>query len=214
MPSRYHSTVAGLSPRHCWRTTCFGPRGGVAPISGAEGKPSCRERVFSVDWGIVFGATGMTVGLLSLVYARTQALHAQRQADAAQLATALELQRAMAERIYQARMDIVSNPEVAKEYLDSSPTLRELYGDHALEVAAIVRNAIDGLQDMYFLRKQGIVQDHQWQNWTSSFVPISRMPLTRLIYDNAVARGALDAQFAEFLLPVFDGETLADPKVS
>jgi hypothetical protein len=167
-----------------------------------------------VDWGIVFGVTGMTIGSLSLVYSRTQAVHAQRQADAAQLATALELQRAMAERIYQARMDIVTNPAVAKEYLDSNPQMRELYGDHALAGAAIVRNAIDGLQDMYFLRKQGIVQDHQWQNWTSSFVPIARMPLTRSIYDNAFARGALDDQFAAFLLPVFDGKTLADPKVS
>jgi hypothetical protein len=45
-------------------------------------------------------------------------------------------------------------------------------------------------------------------------VPISRMPLTRSIYDNAVSRGALDAQFAAFLRPIFDGKTLADPKVS
>jgi hypothetical protein len=67
---------------------------------------------------------------------------------------------------------------------------------------------------MYFLRKQGIVQYHQWQNLASSFVPIARMPLTRLIYDNAVARGALDTQFAAFLLPVVDGKTVADPKVS
>ncbi|MGA8576134.1 MAG: hypothetical protein WB609_10720 [Candidatus Cybelea sp.] len=117
-----------------------------------------------MDWGIVFGVTGMTIGLLSLVYARTLAAHAQRQADAAQLATALELQRAMAERIYQARMDLVTNPEVAKEYAESNPHLRELYGDRGtLAGVAIVRNAIDGLQDMYFLRKQGIVQDHQWR---------------------------------------------------
>ncbi|MEO7202638.1 MAG: hypothetical protein ABI431_07380 [Candidatus Tumulicola sp.] len=154
----------------------------------------------------------MTVGLLSLVYARTQAVHAQRQADAAQLATALELQRAMAERMYQARMDLVTSPEVAKEYVESNPHLHEIYGNGTLAAVAIVRNAIDGLQDIYFLRKQGIVQDHQWKNWTSSFVPIARMPLTRTIYDNAVARGALDAQFAAFLLPVFDGEALGDPK--
>jgi hypothetical protein len=123
---------------------------------GPEGNPSCRERVFSVDWGIVFGATGMTIGLLSLVYSRTQAVHAQRQADAAQLATALELQRAMAERIYQARMDLVTNPDVAKEYADANPHLHDLYGDHgSLTGVAIVRNAIDGLQDIYFCESKG-----------------------------------------------------------
>lgn len=166
-----------------------------------------------MDLGIVFGVTGMTVGLLSLVYARTQAVHAQRQADAAQLATALELQGAMAERIYQARMDLVTNPDVAKEYFESNPHVHEILGSHGtLPGLAIVRNAIDALQDIYFLRKQGIVQDHQWTNWTSSFVPIARMPLTRSVYENAVARGALDAGFATFLLPVFDGKTLGDPK--
>ena len=166
-----------------------------------------------MDLGIVFGVTGMTVGLLSLVYARTQAVHAKRQADASQLATALELQRAMAERIYQARMDLVTNPEVAREYAESNPHVRDICaGDGTLTGFAIVRNAIDGLQDIYFLRKQGIVQDHQWKNWTTSFVPIARMPLTRSIYDNAVARDALDARFAAFLLPVFDGKTLGDPK--
>jgi hypothetical protein len=166
-----------------------------------------------MDLGIVFGVTGMTVGLLSLVYARTQAVHARRQADAAQLATALELQRAMAERIYQARMDLVTNPDVAKEYIDANPQLHAIYAKSGtLTGVAIIRNAIDALQDIYFLRKQGIVLDHQWANWTSSFVPIARMGLARSIYDNAVARGALDARFAAFLLPVFDGKMLDDPK--
>lgn len=46
----------------------------------------------SVDWGVVFGLTGVAVGSLSLLYARTQAIHARRQADAANLATTLQLQ--------------------------------------------------------------------------------------------------------------------------
>jgi hypothetical protein len=54
----------------------------------------------------------MAVGMLSLVYARTQALHARRQADAAHLATTLEVQQAMAERMYQARLNLTSNPGI------------------------------------------------------------------------------------------------------
>jgi hypothetical protein len=166
-----------------------------------------------MDLGVVFGITGMGIGLLSLLYARTQAVHVQRQADAAQLATTLELQSGMASQIYQARMDLVRDPGTAKEYLDANPQLREAFPDgSSLSSVAIVRNAIDGLQDIYFLRKRGIVQDHQWQNWTSSFIPIGRMPLTRKIYDNAVQRNALDPEFAAFFLPVLDGRPLGDPK--
>lgn len=166
-----------------------------------------------MDWGVVLGLSGIGVGLLSLVYARTQALNARRQADAAHLASTLEVQRAMADRIYQARMDLARNPEAAQLYLDANPGLREVFADGtSLETAIIVRNMLDGLQDMYFLRKRSIVGDHHWQNWVAALGPVARIPLARKILDNAVERNAIDGEFATFVRPLFEGGTLVDPK--
>lgn len=166
-----------------------------------------------MDWGVVFGLGGMTVGLLSLVYARTQALNARRQADASHLASTLEVQRAMADRIYQVRMDLARSPEAAELYLDANPALREAFADGtSLESAVIIRNMLDGLQDMYFLRKQSIVGDHHWQNWVAALGPVARISLARKIFDNAVEREAIDPEFAAFVQPLFEGGALLDPK--
>jgi hypothetical protein len=156
----------------------------------------------------------MAVGMLSLVYARTQALHSRRQADAAILATTLEVQQTMAERMYQARMNLIRNPATMALYLEANPEMRELYPDVAtIESTVAVRNIIDDLQDMYFLRKMAIVGDHFWRNWMASFAPIARMPITRAVFDNAVERSAIEPEFASFLRPIFESQPLADPKV-
>lgn len=166
-----------------------------------------------IDWGITFGLAGLAVALLSLVYARTQAVHAQRQADAAQLAATLDLQRAMADRIYRTSMDLVSKPDIMTLYLQANPSIREVYPDAAtFESALVVFNLIEGLQDMYFLRKSSIVEDHHWRTWMGAFAPVARMPITRKIYDNAVTRELIDPEFAIFLRPIFDGRSLTDPK--
>lgn len=169
----------------------------------------------TADWGIVFGLTGIGVGLLSLVYARTQAIHARRQADAAYVATSLQLQREMSDRINKARMELMRDPAAAKMYLAAIPELARLVPEGSdLDTIVMIRNAIDGLQDMYFLRKRSIVDGHHWRSWTSSFAVIVRMPIARPIFDNAVARDALDPEFVAFLRPLFDGQLLADPRDS
>jgi hypothetical protein len=167
-----------------------------------------------VDWGVIFGVTGLCVGLLSLVYARTQALHARRQADAANMATALQLQREMSDRIFQHRMALIRDPGIAKMYYENVPGLSEALEDGKVMLESVVhiRNAIDGLQDVYFLRKRGIVEEYHWRHWASAFNVIGRAPTFRLVYENAVARNALDPEFAAYLRPLIDGRPLADPK--
>jgi hypothetical protein len=157
----------------------------------------------------------MAIGMLSIVYARTQALHARRQADAAHLATTLEVQQAMAKRMYQTRLNLTSNPGIMAMYLEANPEMRELYPDVAsVESTVVVRNIIDALQDMYFLRKMAIVDDHFWRNWMASFVPVARMPITRAVFDNAVERAAIEPEFASFLQPIFESRPLVDPKLA
>jgi hypothetical protein len=168
----------------------------------------------TVDWGVVFGLTGVAVGLFSLVYARTQAINARRQADAAHMATALQLQREMSDRVFQHRMALIRDPIVAKLYYENIPGLVEALSDGtaALESLVTIRNAIDGLQDVYFLRKRGIIEEYHWRSWASAFNVIARVPMFRLVYENAVARNALDPEFATYLRPLLDGTPLADPK--
>lgn len=166
-----------------------------------------------IDWGVVFGLTGLAVGLGSLVYARTQAINARRQADAAHLASTLQVQQEMTDRIHRARMDLMQDTVVGKMYLDAIPQLKELLpAETSLQAVINVRNTIDGLQDAFFLRRRSIVEDHHWRAWSAHFVPISRLPITRPIFDSAVSRGALHPEFAAFLQPIFDGEPLVDPK--
>jgi hypothetical protein len=168
----------------------------------------------TVDWGLVFGLTGVAVGGASLLYARTQAIHARRQADAANLATTLQLQREMSDRIFQHRMALIRDPLIAKMYYENIPNLPEIAREdgHTLESLVTIRNAMDGLQDMYFLRKRGIVEKYHWRHWAAAFSVVARAPITRLVYDNGIARDVWEPEFVKFLAPLFDGQPLADPK--
>lgn len=168
----------------------------------------------TVDWGIVFGLTGVAVGSVSLLYARTQAIHARRQADAANLATTLQLQREMSDRIFQHRMALIHDPLIAKIYYENIPNLPETTREdgHTLESLVTIRNAMDGLQDMYFLRKRGIVEKYHWRHWTAAFSVVARAPIARMVYDNGIARDVWDPEFVKFLEPLFDGKPLADPR--
>ncbi|HKE37859.1 MAG TPA: hypothetical protein VKB39_10505 [Candidatus Baltobacteraceae bacterium] len=169
----------------------------------------------NVDWGVVFGLTGVACGLGSIVYARTQSIHARRQADAANVATTLQLQREMSDRIFQHRMALVQDPIVAKVYYKALPALPEAGAEDGVVLASLVtmRNAIDGLQDMYFLRRRGVVERYHWRHWTSVFNTVSQAPTMRLVYDHGVEHNVWEPEFVEFLRPVFDGQPLADPKV-
>ena len=117
----------------------------------------------------------------------------------------------MTEKIYQLRMDLVTHPALKAEYTKANPRLSEIYGDVPLEAIAILRNAIDGFQDIYFLRKKGIVQRHQWLNWSTSMVNVVRIPMTRQLFNLGMQRGAFDPEFVEFVAPLFETGELPDP---
>ena len=165
-----------------------------------------------MDLGVVLGLSGIVIALISLVYTRTLALNARRQAEAAHRIATIEIQNAMLQRVIDIRTQLVNSPVALKEYLDANPAMRELYRDpEYLKSTIFVRNGIDGLQDIYFLRKRSLVDDHHWRTWVSSFVPIASMPLTRAIFDNAVSRQALEPEFETFFRSVLGGKPPADP---
>ena len=165
-----------------------------------------------MDLGIIFGLSGMAVGVLSLAYARTQAVHIRRQADAANQATTIEIQNAMMDRLFEIRNQLMNSPIAIEEYLKANPGLRELYHDpEYLKSTIMVRNAIDALQDLYFLRKQSLMADHHWRNWMAAFGAITRMPLTRAIFENGVSRDSFEPEFVAFFRQLLDGGTVPDP---
>lgn len=178
-------------------------------------RPVALERsLVTVDWGVVFGLTGVAVGCGSLIYARTMAIHARRQADATHLATTLQLQREMSDRLFQHRAALIRDPSVAQAYYEAVPHFAKVLdeGSVSIESITMIRNAIDGLQDVYILRKRGIVEDYHWRAWASAFIVLGRTPLMRIVYDASIARNGLDPEFAEFFKPLLDGHPLPDPK--
>jgi hypothetical protein len=166
-----------------------------------------------MDLGLIFGLVGFVTAVLSALYARAQAVEARRQAEAAHLAAAIELNRSMNEHMLQARMGIIRSPLLMREYVAVNPALAAIYGDQEKAEAFIhLRNFLDGFQDMYFLRKQGILLDHQWRQWKAALAPAARMPTFKVIYENAVQRQAVEPEFAAFVQPLFEGKELGDPK--
>ncbi len=166
----------------------------------------------ATNWGVVFGLIGIGISLISVIYARTQAIHARRQADTSYVATSLQLQREMSDRIYKTRTDLMRDPIAANMYVAEIPELANLVGDASrLNTLVTIRNAIDGLQDMYFMRKRSIIDDHHWRNWITSFVVLARMPVTRALFDSAVSREALEPEFVAFVQPLFEGRLPDDP---
>ena len=166
-----------------------------------------------MDLGFIFGFLGFATAVLSAIYSRAQAAEARRQAEAAHLEAAVELNRAMNEQMLQSRMGLVNNPMLAREYLEANPAIGAVYGDvEGLAAHIQLRNLIDSFQDIYFLRKRGIAEDHHWRQWTSALLPVSRMASFRAVFDSCVQRAAIEEEFAAFMNVLFEGKPPVDPR--
>lgn len=166
-----------------------------------------------IDVALALGATGTLLGLGSLLYARTQATATRRQADEAKRYNTVEINRAVVQSVLEARNMIISDERFGAEYLASNPTLAATFGTTAdLKTAIRMRNVIDGFHDAWYLRRAGIVDDHHWRYWTAAMPPFARMPTVQKLFENAAARGAFEADFAEaFRNDVADGN-VPDPR--
>jgi hypothetical protein len=165
-----------------------------------------------MDLGTIFGLLGFVTAVLSAIYSRTQAVEARRQAEAAHASMAVDLSRSLNEQMLQSREGLVTNALLAREYLEANPVIAAMCPNPAaLEAFVTVRNVIDTLQDMYFLRKEGVASSHQWRHWTSPLVPIARMPTFRTAFENAARGKAIDPEFAEWIAPLLDGKVPGDP---
>ncbi|MHB8606040.1 MAG: hypothetical protein ACYDCK_12380 [Thermoplasmatota archaeon] len=166
-----------------------------------------------LDWGVVFGLTGIAVGASSLVYARAQAKAARGQETAAMRAALIEVNEALRARTIDNRSRIAHVPALIQEYARSNPTIgRDADAVGGLESFRVLRDLLDHMEDVYMLRAQGVAADHTWHGWIVGFTGITRMPSFRAVFESAAERGAFDPKFREFLREWLDGRPPRDPK--
>jgi hypothetical protein len=156
-----------------------------------------------VDYGVVFGLAGLIAGLGSVVYARSSASAARRQAEESARVALVEISRDLNERVVAARGDIVGDPVLWEEFRAANPDLAQLYAEARPTI--LMRNYIDLSQDVFILRKRGIVQDHHWRNWAGSLLVNSRLPTFRRVLENTSQRKLLEPDYEAFLRGLLEG---------
>ena len=161
----------------------------------------------SIDAGILTGAAGAVLAMISLIYARSQA-HAQRrqveemqrQTDELRKAQHFETSHALMKDAIAARQAWVAHfrqewaPPTLKTPLERP--LELLDGDW--EVLFRVRTYVEQLQEMFFARKADLVADDHWRamHWLvrGFFGP----EIDRIIFDSFVEMGWVTPEFANF----------------
>jgi hypothetical protein len=160
-----------------------------------------------MDLGTVFGLVGLLVALMSLVYVRTQAEASRLQAEAtaeqtriARRIAALEVSLRLADRTFDVRREMMAEPAVIEAYWRANPQLEETHARAGgIGAVMMIRRMLDSTQDIYLLRKEGIVTDAHWRNWIAALRPFMKMPEVRAILDNAVERQVFDDEYVAFL---------------
>lgn len=165
-----------------------------------------------VDYGVVFGVSGLLAALVSILYSHAQVGAARRQAEAEWRLARLEIGNAFFDRVRHARTRIVATPVVARQYVEANPQIGEVASAlGGLEGLAVLRDFLDATQEVFFLRRAGFIEDYDWRVWVTSAIPISRMPALQLVFANASERGALEPDFVAFFRPLVSGGVPDDP---
>ncbi len=82
----------------------------------------------------------------------------------------------------------------------------------AAEAQRQSESAMDTMQDVYFLRKDGCVTDQYWHVWTKTFFRFyAKMPTFLQVFEFAADEGLVHPEFVAFFRSAIDGETLPDP---
>jgi len=157
----------------------------------------------------------------SAVYFRSQARSANMQAEEAhrqsEHADRLALMHSnleMYSRFRETRNQFLRFPNLLQEWRETQPRFAEMFDTcGGLENFIAVREAMDTMQDVYFLRKEGIVTDQYWHVWTNTFFRFyAKMPTFLKVFEFAAEEGLLHPEFAAFFLPVTRGAPLSDPR--
>ena len=119
-------------------------------------------------------------------------------------------------RFRETRNQFLRFPNLQREWRETQPSFDEIFDAcGGLENFIAVREAMDTMQDVYFLRKDGVVTDQYWHVWTSTFFRFyAKMPTFLRVFDFAVEEGLLHPEFANVYRVSIGGGVLADPAVA
>src|SRR6266487_1279571 len=151
-------------------------------------------------YGVALGAAGCVASAASAVYFRSQAHAAHRQSDVADRVAMMESNLQMYARFRETRNQFLRFPNLQKEWRETQPSFAEIFDAcGGLDNFIAVREAMDTMQDVYFLRKDGVVTDQYWHVWTRTFFRFyAKMPTFLRVFDFATEEGLLHPEFVSF----------------
>jgi len=166
--------------------------------------------------GIVVAALTAVAAAISALYFRSQAREAERQSENAMRLGAMESNLQMYARFRETRNQFLRFPNLEQEWRDTQPGFSEMFDAcGGLDKFVAVREAMDTLQDVYFLRRDGTVTDQYWHVWTRTFFRFySKMPTFLRVFEFAAREGLLHPEFVAFYRDAIDGRALVDPKAA
>ena len=174
-------------------------------------------------FGVVLGGAGIVTSGASAVYFRSQARAAQHQAEEARHQSESADRLAMMEsnlqmyaRFRDTRNQFLHFPNLEREWHESHPRFGEMSeACGGLDNFIAVREAMDTMQDVYFLRRDGCVTDQYWHVWTRTFFRFyAKMPTFLKVFDFAADEGLLHPDFVTFYSAAIRGDTLSDPALA
>jgi len=174
-------------------------------------------------FGVILGGAGIVTSGASAVYFRSQARAAQNQAEEARHQSESANRLAMMEsnlqmygRFRDTRNQFLHFPNLEREWHESHPRFGEMSeACGGLDNFIAVREAMDTMQDVYFLRRDGCVTDQYWHVWTKTFFRFyAKMPTFLKVFDFAADEGLLHPDFVTFYGAAIRGDALADPALS
>jgi hypothetical protein len=145
--------------------------------------------------------------------AHKQAEEARHQSENADRLALLHSNLEMYSRFRETRNQFLHFPNLQKEWRETQPRFAEMFDAcGGLDNFIAVREAMDTMQDVYFLRKDACVTDQYWHVWTNTFFRFyAKMPTFLKVFEFAADEGLLHPEFVTFYLPATRGESLDDP---
>lgn len=170
--------------------------------------------------GVALGGVGLLASAASAVYFRSQARAAHRQAEEArrqsETADRLALMQSnldMYARFRETRNKFLHFDNLQQEWRETQPRFSEMFDTcGGLDKFVAVREAMDTMQDVYFLRRDGCVTDQYWHVWANTFFRFyAKMPTFLKVFAFAAEEGLLHPEFVTFYRGAIEGTVLADP---